>query len=150
GIDSAKIILYCDRDILYQIVYNLVDNAVKFVNHNGIIRLSTHSDEHNIYLWFGNTGKGISGREMPRIFDRFYKTDFSRSHDTSGVGLGLSIVKKFVGFHHGSIILQSNQDEYTEFLLTFPVDKFNVAPETESEDNAESENNQIHGENNER
>lgn len=146
GIDSAKIILYGDRDILYQIVYNLVDNAVKFVDDNGIIRLKTHSDEHNIYLWFGNTGKGISGREMPRIFDRFYKTDFSRSHDTSGVGLGLSIVKKFVGFHHGSIILQSNRDEYTEFLLTFPVDKFNVASETETDVKTEKENNQIHGE----
>lgn len=150
GIDSPKIILYGDRDILYQIVYNLVDNAVKFVNNGGVIKLSAYSDQQNIYLWFGNTGKGISGREMPRIFDRFYKTDFSRSHDTSGVGLGLSIVKKFVEFHHGSIILKSNQDEYTEFLLTFPVDKFNVVPAEESEDNKDSENKSISGEKYER
>ena len=150
GIDSPKIMLYGDKDILYQIVYNLVDNAVKFVNSGGVIKLNTHSDQHNIYLWFGNTGRGISGREMSRIFDRFYKTDFSRSHDTSGVGLGLSIVKKFVEFHHGSIILKSNQDEYTEFLLTFPVDKFNVVPAAESEDNEDSENKPINGEKNER
>lgn len=150
GIDSPKIMLYGDKDILYQIVYNLVDNAVKFVNSGGVIKLNTHSDQHNIYLWFGNTGRGISGREMSRIFDRFYKTDFSRSHDTSGVGLGLSIVKKFVEFHHGSIILKSNQDEYTEFLLTFPVDKFNVVPAAESEDNEDSENKPISGEKNER
>lgn len=146
GIDSPKIILHGDKDILYQIVYNLVDNAVKFVNDGGTIKLHTYGDQHNIYLLFGNTGRGISGREMPRIFDRFYKTDFSRSHDTSGVGLGLSIVKKFVEFHHGSIILQSNQDEYTEFLLTFPVDEFNVVPAAETEDNTDSENKPINGE----
>ena len=53
-------------------------------------------------------------------------------------------------FHHGSIILKSNQDEYTEFLLTFPVDKFNVVPAAESEDNEDSENKPISGEKNER
>lgn len=140
GVDSEKAVLYGDRDILYQVVYNLVDNAAKFVNEGGKIKLKTLEDEHNIYLWFGNTGKGISGREMPRIFDRFYKTDFSRSHDTSGVGLGLSIVKKFVDFHHGSIILNSSPDEYTEFILTFPVDKYNVNPDAENDNNADNKN----------
>ena len=60
------------------------------------------------------------------------------------------IKRIFPEFHHGSIILKSNQDEYTEFLLTFPVDKFNVVPAAESEDNEDSENKPISGEKNER
>ncbi|MGN1481034.1 sensor histidine kinase [Porcipelethomonas sp.] len=137
GIDSARAIMFGDKDMLYQIVYNLVDNAVKFVNHGGKIKLNAYSDEQNIYIRFGNTGMGISGKDMPRIFDRFYKTDFSRSSDTSGVGLGLSIVKKFVSYHRGSIVLKSTPDDYTEFLLTFPAYK----PEMENqEDNKENGN----------
>jgi signal transduction histidine kinase len=149
GFDSDRTMIYGDSDMLYQIVYNLVDNAVKFVNNGGEINLETQCDEHNISIKFGNTGRGITGKEMPRIFDRFYKTDFSRSHDTSGVGLGLSIVKKFVSFHHGSIILTSNRDEYTEFVLTFPVDKFNVKPPEYESEETDNSNQSDGGEENE-
>ncbi len=130
GVDSEKTIMYGDRDILHQIVYNLVDNAVKFVDEGGKIVLKTYSDENNICIKFGNSGKGIPAMDIPRIFDRFYKTDFSRGIDTSGVGLGLSIVRKFVIFHNGTITLESS-DNYTEFTLTFPV----YIPEKENSSN---------------
>ena len=70
-----------------------------------------------------NSGEGLSKEEIPRVFDRFYKTDRSRGLDKNGVGLGLYIVRSIVNLHGGEVIVKSVQGEYCEFLFTLPTAK---------------------------
>ncbi|MBQ9414201.1 MAG: HAMP domain-containing histidine kinase [Clostridia bacterium] len=109
-----------DYDLIGQVVYNLLDNAVKFVNENGTITVGITRQEHRIYCSIRNTGVGLSPEEMPRVFERFYKTDRSRSLDKTGVGLGLYIVKMIINLHHGEIFVRSLQNEYCEFIFWLP------------------------------
>lgn len=115
------IILHSDNDIIYQIIYNLIENAVKFVDQNGVIQVNITSDSDFVYIKIINTGPGISENDMPKIFDKFYKTDYSRSTDVTGVGLGLSIVKKFVNSLNGNISINSFENKFTEVTVAFPV-----------------------------
>ncbi len=81
-------------DLIGQVVYNLVENAVKFVNDGGTITF-TFADEENDWVFaVRNTGKGISKEELPKIFERFYKSDASRSQDKTGLGLELRDYEK--------------------------------------------------------
>ena len=94
GLDSPPVRVCADPDLIGQVVYNLVENAVKFVNDGGTITF-TFADEENDWVFaVRNTGKGISKEELPKIFERFYKSDASRSQDKTGLGLGLDITKK--------------------------------------------------------
>ena len=99
-------------------IYNLIDNAVKFVNDGGYIELSYNVQGDMTYIGIKNSGEGIGKEEVTHVFDRFYKTDKSRSLDKTGVGLGLSIVRSVINLHSGEIIARSVQVEYCEFLFT--------------------------------
>ena len=103
-----------------QVVYNLLDNAVKFVDEGGDIAIDLQRADGRVYCAVRNTGAGISGEEMPRVFERFYKTDRSRSLDKTGVGLGLYIVKTVINLHGGEIYVRSVQGEYCEFVFWLP------------------------------
>ncbi|MBE6835599.1 MAG: HAMP domain-containing protein [Ruminococcaceae bacterium] len=113
-----------DRDMLHQVVYNLVDNAVKFTPENGEISLSAVADEKNVSVSIKNTGAGVSSEEITKIFERFYKVDKSRSYDVKGAGLGLYIVKTIVEMHGGTIRADSVEGQYTNFTFTIPVGGF--------------------------
>ena len=107
-----KTFVYADEDLIHQVVYNLVENAVKFCNNE---------ENDNVFVHVKNSGSGLSREEVNHVFDRFYKTDKSRGLDKSGVGLGLNIVKSIVDMHHGVITVGSVKGEYTEFIFSLPL-----------------------------
>ena len=115
--------MYGDRDLLHQVVYNLVENAVKFTNTGGCITFAVTDSIDRIAVSIENSGSGIAADELPMIFEKFYKTDKSRSLDKKGVGLGLHIVRSIVNMHSGEIIVRSVEGEYTEFVFTLPTGK---------------------------
>lgn len=120
GLDSGKIMVNADADMMHQVVYNLVENAVKFVNEGGYISVSYRTEGGNVLVGIKNSGAGIPKDEVQSIFDRFYKTDKSRSLDKTGVGLGLYIVKTIVNLHGGNIIVNSAEGEFCEFVFSVP------------------------------
>lgn len=110
-----------DRDKLTQVVVNLVSNAVKFTERDGIIRVSVVSEGNKAVISVTDTGIGISGEDQPHIFERFYRADASRSRLTGGAGIGLTIVKSIVDAHHGSISVESELGKGTKFTIVLPL-----------------------------
>ncbi len=109
-----------DKDLLGQVVYNLVDNAVKFTPAEGYISVSIVEKEDCTETHILNSGAGVSPDEIERIFERFYKVDKSRSADAKSTGLGLYIVKSILELHGGKIYAESKEGRYTEFVFTIP------------------------------
>ncbi|MBE6776996.1 MAG: HAMP domain-containing histidine kinase [Ruminococcaceae bacterium] len=121
GLDSIDPTnVYADKDMLYQVLYNLVDNAIKFVNENGKISFDFRDTQNEIIFTISNTGKGIPQSELPFVFERFYKVDKSRSDVKNSTGLGLYIVKTIVTAHSGKISVMSKENEFTTFKVTIP------------------------------
>ena len=120
GLESDEVFVNADNDLIHQVVYNLIDNAVKFVNDGGCISFAYNVKDGNVFVSVRNTGAGIAQQELPRLFDRFYKTDKSRSLDKTGVGLGLYIVQTIVNQHKGDLFVKSVEGEYTEFTFSVP------------------------------
>ncbi len=123
GLDTDKVMVDADPDLIHQVVYNLVDNAVKFVNNGGYLEFSFNVDGNRTFVGIRNSGEGLSKEEIPRVFDRFYKTDRSRGIDKNGVGLGLYLVRSIINLHGGDIIVKSVKGEYTEFVFSVPTAK---------------------------
>lgn len=109
-----------DADLLGQVVYNLVDNAVKFTPEGGYIGINIIEKEECTETQILNSGVGISPDEIDRIFERFYKVDKSRSAHAKSTGLGLHIVKSILELHGGKIYAESKEGIYTEFVFTLP------------------------------
>ncbi len=120
GLDVGKVMVEADPDLIHQVVYNLIDNAVKFVNEGGYIRFGYREENGMTVVSIRNSGEGLPPAELHRLFDRFYKTDKSRSLDKNGVGLGLYIVKTIINLHKGEIHAASVEGEYTEFAFSLP------------------------------
>ncbi len=120
GLDAEKTMVEADADLIHQVVYNLIENAVKFVNDGGYLSFTFQHEAGMTYIGIRNSGEGLSKEEIPRVFDRFYKTDRSRGMDKNGVGLGLYLVKSIVTLHGGDVIVRSVQGEYTEFVFSVP------------------------------
>ncbi len=118
--DCEKMEIQGDYDLMNQVLYNLLDNAIKFTNEGGDIDIRLHRADSRIYVAVRNSGEGIPADEMPQIFERFYKSDRSRSLDKNGMGLGLYIVKTVVGLHGGEITVRSVPGEFTEFAFWVP------------------------------
>jgi signal transduction histidine kinase len=120
GLDSPPVRACADPDLIGQVVYNLVENAVKFVNDGGTISF-TFADENDSWIFaVRNTGNGISKEELPKIFERFYKSDASRSQDKTGLGLGLDITRRIIHLHNAQISVRSEEHVYTEFEVRLP------------------------------
>lgn len=118
--EIGNVIIRADKDLLQQVIYNLLDNAVKFTPQNGTIRIYASNDGEKTTVRIRNSGAGVSPEEISRIFERFYKVDKSRSYDVKGVGLGLYIVKTIINMHDGEITASSKLGEYTEFAFEVP------------------------------
>lgn len=122
GIESTKpIYLNGDPDMIHQVVYNLIENAVKFTNSNGYIKIELTSSKKTANFKIKNSGHGISKNDLNFIFDKFYKTDKSRSQDKNGMGLGLYIVKTIINLHQGEIYAHSIEGEFCEFEFYIPL-----------------------------
>ena len=122
GLDSDKLIATVDADLMQQVIYNLVENAVKFINKGGTLSFRFEQEDLTRIIAIRNTGEGLQSNEIQQVFDRFYKTDSSRGKDTTGLGLGLSISRKIVHLHNGHIVVKSVYGEYTEFQIRIPDD----------------------------
>lgn len=121
GLDSmSKMLIKADRDMLYQVFYNLVDNAVKFTDKDGYIAVTATIQDGKYIFRIKNKCKGISSSDMSKIFDRFYKVDKSHSRDVKGSGLGLYLTKKIVEMHAGQITVLSEEGSSCEFLFWIP------------------------------
>lgn len=107
------------RRYLYEIIYNLCDNAIRYNKENGKVIIDVSQKDGNTVLSVTDTGIGIPAEHQSRIFERFYRVDKSHSKETGGTGLGLSIVKHAVGYHDGTIKLDSKVNEGTVFTVTF-------------------------------
>jgi two-component system sensor histidine kinase CiaH len=111
---------YGNTEQLKQIVMILLDNAVKYTNTKGSINVSLKRNYNNILLSVKNTGEGIPDEHLPKIFDRFYRTDKSRARKSGGYGLGLAIAKAIVEQHKGKIWAKSVPNESTTFFVELP------------------------------
>lgn len=121
GLDKlAPTKVNADPDMIYQVIYNIVDNAVKFTNVNGYISVNLKDEDNFVRVSIKNSGNGIKSEELSKIFERFYKVDKSRSLDAKGAGLGLYIVKTMVEMHGGKIWAQSKEPKSAEFIFTLP------------------------------
>ena len=118
--DLQSIYVRADRDLIYQVVYNLVDNAVKFTNDGGYIEFSVHTVKGGVQVKVKNSGQGISPEALPLVFERFYKEDRSRSQRKNSTGLGLYLAKTIINIHGGSISVNSLEQKYVEFEFTIP------------------------------
>lgn len=119
GLDTDAFLVNGDPDLIQQVVYNLVENAVKYVNEDGYIRFGFEENKDGMcIISIQNSGDGLTEYEISKVFDRFYKTDESRGIDPGGVGLGLSIVSSIIKLHNGTIIVKSEPKHFTEFSFS--------------------------------
>ena len=119
--DFVSLKVNADPDLMHQVVYNLIENAVKFTNENGYISFSAIETKYDITVAIENSGPGIPPEDIRYIFDRFYKTDKSRSVDKKGMGLGLFITKSIMRLHSGYIFVESEPEKYTRFTFKLPL-----------------------------
>lgn len=110
-----------DKDMINQVIYNLVDNAVKFTPDGGYIEVGSKRDAEKIIIKIRNSGRGIPSEEIDKIFERFYKVDKSRSYDVKGAGMGLYLCKTIIELHGGQIAARSEFGEYAEFIFQLPL-----------------------------
>lgn len=108
------------RKLLYEILYNLFDNAVKYNICGGKVEVNIVDHENTAAMIVSDTGIGIPEEHIDRIFERFYRVDKSHSKETGGTGLGLSIVKHAVAYHHGTINVQSEVGKGTKITIEIP------------------------------
>ena len=108
------------RRLLYEIFYNLCDNAIKYNLPGGSVHFFVDSSEKSVAVKVTDTGIGIPAEDQSRVFERFYRVDKSHSKASGGTGLGLSIVKHAVQYHHGTIELKSEPGKGTEITCVFP------------------------------
>ena len=119
---DERVLVYADPDLIHQVVYNLLDNAIKFTPAGGVIRFGVEKlgPEAEISIW--NSGQGISPEALPFVFERFYKEDQSRGLHARGAGLGLHICKVLVNLSGGQIRVESQQGEWCRFVFTLPME----------------------------
>jgi len=110
-----------DYDKIQRVVYNLVDNATKFIQSGGEVIVETNVDEDFIYVSIQDNGPGIKQEDQAKVFERFFKGDSSRNEDKKGSGLGLSIVSDIVRAHGGSVRLESEEGEGSMFVFSVPI-----------------------------
>lgn len=118
-------IVSADQIKIQQVLYNLIDNAIKFSHTNSTIYISVLDKNEKIFISVKDTGIGIPKQSIPKIWDRFYKSDLSRGKDKTGSGLGLSIVKEVISNHNENVTVVSTEGAGTEFVFSLKKSKKN-------------------------
>ena len=115
--------MFVEADLgkIQQVLYNLLDNAIKFSHHDSIIKIETTEKKSKVFLSVRDNGIGIPKEDLKLIWDRFYKSDLSRGKDKKGTGLGLSITKEIIHAHGEHINVISTVGVGTEFIFSLPV-----------------------------
>lgn len=123
--NPKNLVVAGDKDSLVNLVVILLDNAIKYSPNNKEISISTGRTDGSVLISVSDQGVGIDPKDLPRIFDRFYRTDSARSRDKlGGYGLGLSIAKKIVESHKGSIQVESRLHKGSTFIIHLPTGNF--------------------------
>jgi signal transduction histidine kinase len=117
--DEAKTVV-ADSDAIGQVLTNLIDNALRYTPPGGHIICRAQLDNGGVAISVSDTGSGIVSEHLPRIFERFYRSDPSRSRDEGGTGLGLAIVKHLVEAHGGRVSAMSERGAGTTITCWFP------------------------------
>lgn len=112
-----------DMEKIKQVLYNLLDNAIKFSHNDSVITIETTEKKNKLFVSVKDTGIGIPKEELKLVFDRFYKSDLSRGKDKKGTGLGLSIVKEIINTHGENINVISTEGVGTEFVFSLQISK---------------------------
>ena len=113
--------IYADRSKLNQVIYNLMENAVKYTQSGGLIRVSLVRQGRDAIFTVADNGPGIPKENLPHVFDRFYRVDKARSREKGGTGLGLSIVHQLVLLHGGAIRVESEEGKGASFIVELPL-----------------------------
>ncbi len=109
-----------DRERIEQVITNIVSNAVKYTPDGGKIDMLVGTSGRNVFVRVTDNGIGIPEKDLPRLFDRFYRVDKARSRESGGTGLGLSIAQEILNQHKGSIEISSEYGKGTSVLITMP------------------------------
>ena len=115
------------EDDMYQIIFNLVENAIKYNREDGLVFVTLRHQDDDVVVTVEDTGIGIPEDAVPHIFERFYRVDKARSRQAGGSGLGLSIVRELVQRNYGQISVSRRDQGGTCFTVTFP--RFDVEVE---------------------
>jgi signal transduction histidine kinase len=116
---DATLSLNADRKLIKQLIRIFMDNSVKYTQHNGTISLSSNEEKNKLFLIIKDNGIGINEKDLPKIFDRFYRADTSRDKKSGGSGLGLSIAKVIMDLHDAKVKVFSRPGEGTEIQIIF-------------------------------
>lgn len=122
-LSGKELFVTADIGSIQQILYNLIDNAIKFSDNGKTIKIETTEKNETVFVSVKDEGIGIPKESLKKIFDRFYKTDLSRGKDKKGTGLGLAITKEIIKAHHENINVISTVGVGTEFIFTLPKSK---------------------------
>ena len=125
--------LYVNADLgkIQQVLYNLIDNAIKFSHKDSIIRIETTEKHNKVFVSVKDSGIGIPKESVPLVFDRFYKSDLSRGKDKKGTGLGLSITREIIRAHKENINVISTEGVGSEFIFSLPLSDDDISEEDE-------------------
>jgi two-component system phosphate regulon sensor histidine kinase PhoR len=115
--------MHADRSMIYELFYNLIDNAIKYNMPGGKVDVDIRRKDDGIEITVADTGIGIPKEAQSRVFERFYRVDKSRSKKKGGTGLGLAIVKHIVRLHDGRVSLESGEGAGTTVRVDFPVNE---------------------------
>ena len=116
-----ELYVYADVGKIQQVLYNLLDNAIKFSHQDSVIKVETSVKNSKLFISVKDTGIGIPKADQKLIWDRFYKSDLSRGRDKKGTGLGLSIVKEIINCHEEHINVISTEGAGSEFIFSLPL-----------------------------
>jgi len=118
---GEELYVKADAEKIKQVIYNLIDNAIKFSNPDSIIKVETSEKKNKVFVSVKDSGIGIPKNQLGQVFDRFYKTDLSRGKDKKGTGLGLSITREIIRAHGENINVISTEGIGSEFIFSLPV-----------------------------
>jgi two-component system sensor histidine kinase VicK len=133
-IPQSNTMVFVDRDKIEQVFQNVLSNAMKYTPEGGKISVKMEEGDGSVIMTFSDTGVGIPAQDLPRIFERFYRVDKTRSRQLGGTGLGLSIAKEIVESHDGRIWIDSECGKGTQVSIMLPT----IASTTESQERASS------------
>ncbi len=122
-LSGEELFVTADYSKIQQVLYNLIDNAIKFSHNDSVIKIETTEKNEKVFVSVKDSGIGIPKDSIKKIWERFYKTDLSRGKDKKGTGLGLSIVKEIIQAHGENINVVSTEGVGTEFIFTLPLAK---------------------------
>ena len=113
--------IFADAERVHQVLFNLLDNAVRFTPSGGRVRVTASRSNGSVDVAVADTGPGIAPEHLPRLFDRFYRVDTARSREEGGTGIGLAIARSVVEAHGGRIWAESEPGKGSTFTFELPV-----------------------------